>query len=85
MINGTIVDEAHNKKEYERDGFVFETSFQAPDCLNISLGINVTTAKLNETSLKCKASHRGNDDNVNSTIVTLTIAGKNVKISTLSI
>ena len=78
IINGTLVryeDHIH----YKENGITFYPDSFIPSGINISIGINVTTARNNNTELSCFASsydHTTSDSrNSTSPAVTLSIAG----------
>ena len=78
IINGTLVH--HNdQNRYQESGITFYPDILVPSGINISIGINVTTARNNNTELSCFVSQYDSSTQVtrNSTspAITLTIAG----------
>ena len=75
IIDGTIVDH-HNDQirgRYKESGITFYPDVDGSSGVNISIGINATTARNNNTELKCSA--HNSTTTINSTAVILTIAG----------
>jgi hypothetical protein len=73
IFNGSIV---HHDNEQEI-GVTFYPDRSGLSRLNISVGINVTTARHNNTQLSCFAFNSTTGRNSTSLAVTLTIAGLN--------
>ena len=76
IINGTLVDhhDAQTRGRYKEREITFYPDVDGSPGINISIGINVTTARNNNTELSCCA-HNSTICTMNSTAVTLTIAG----------
>lgn len=78
IINGTLVDhhDHETRGRYKGRGITFypDVNGLSISGVNISVGINATTARNNNTELSCCA-HNSTTCTKNSTAVTLTIAG----------
>lgn len=72
-INGTY-DHLHDQKIYKDREVIFYPDVHTSSGINISMGINVTTARTNNTELHCSAAFIGTPPE-NSTTVSLIIAG----------
>jgi hypothetical protein len=73
-INGSY-DHHHINPDIYRNRIIFYRDVRTSSGLNISMGINVTTATNNNTEIQCTAGIEG-EPLQNSMTVTLTIAGK---------
>jgi hypothetical protein len=73
-INGSY-DHHHTNPDIYRNRIIFYRDVRTSSGLNISMGINITTATNNNTEIQCTAGIFG-ESHQNSTTVTLTIAGK---------